>query len=46
MARAISLKTAKSSTVKPNGKLTPEDKTLGLEPAIPFYEIEEGDSTE
>ena len=28
------------------GKPLPKDKSLGIEPAISFYEIEDGDTTE
>ena len=34
------------STAKPNGKPPPVDKTLGIDPYIHFYEIEEFDNTE
>ena len=46
MENTISLKTVKASTAKPNIKPPPGDKTLELDPAIPFYEIEYGDKTE
>ena len=37
---------AKASTSNPLGKPPPGDKSLGLEPAIRFYLIEDGDKTE
>ena len=46
MARTISLKTVKASTYNPNEKPKTGDKTLELEKAIPFYDIEKGDKTE
>ena len=48
MARTISMimKTVKASTAKPNGKPPPRSKSLGIEPAILFYEIEGGDKTD
>ena len=46
MERAISLKIVKVSTPKPNIKPLPGDKTLGFDPDIRFYEIEDGDHTE
>ena len=46
MASTISMKTAKASTAKPNGKPPPVDKTLGIDPYTHFYEIEEFDNTE
>ena len=47
MARSISkINSAKASTVKPLVKLPPGDKSLGLEPSIRFYEIEDSDHTE
>ena len=36
----------KASAAKPLGKLTPRDKTLGLEEEIRFYDIEDGNDTE
>ena len=45
MARTISIKTVKASTSKPNRKPPPGDKTIGLETAIRFYEIEYGNKT-
>ena len=42
----VSLKLIKASTYKPNGNPTPGDKTIGLESAIRFYEIEDADNTE
>ena len=35
----------KSSATKPLVKYPPKDKTLGLESAIHFYELEDGDET-
>ena len=47
MARSISKRNpAKASTAKPSGKPPPGDKSLGLEPAIHFYLIEDSDKTE
>ena len=47
MARTISTRnTAKASTAKPLGNHSPGDKSLGIERAIRFYEIEDGDKTE
>ena len=47
MARSISKRnTVKASTANPLGKPPPGDKTLGPEPAISFYEIEDGDKIE
>ena len=47
MTKPISKKiSAKASTPKPLGKHQPGDKTCGLEPAIRFYEIEDGDYNE
>ena len=48
MARSISMKMKKlkASTSKPNVKPPPGDESLGLEPVIGFYEIEEGGNTE
>ena len=37
---------AKASTAKPSGKPPPRDELLGLEPEIPFYELEDSDETE
>ena len=31
---------------RPLGKSLPEDKTLGVDPAILFYELEDSDDTE
>ena len=36
----------KDSAAKPPGKPPPRDKTFGIEPAIRFYYIEDGDDTE
>ena len=36
----------KASTANPSCKPPPGDKTLGFEPAIRFYEIEDDDKTE
>ena len=46
MEKSVSLKSTKDLTSNPNGKPPPGDKTLRLEPAIHFYEIEAGDKTE
>ena len=46
MTNTIRLKTVKASTAKSNCKPTPGDKTLGFDPYIRFYEIEDGDKTE
>ena len=46
MARTISLKTVKTSTAKPNGNPPTGEKTLGLDPDIQLYEIEDGDNTD
>ena len=45
MVGSISMKTVKASTAKPNTKPRPGDKTLGLDTAIQFYEIEDSDKT-
>ena len=45
-ARTISPKTVKASADKPNDKPPRGDKTLGLDPYICFYEIEEFDNNE
>ena len=42
----INLKEVKASTAKTNDKTPPGDKTLGIEPRICFYRIEDGDKTE
>ena len=47
MANSISKKSSiKASTAKPSGKLPSGDKNCGLETAIRFYGIEDGDETE
>ena len=47
MERSISNRnTANSSTAKPLGKNPPGDKSLGIDTAIYFYEIEEYSNTE
>ena len=47
MAKNISRKSSvKASSAKPLGKPLTRDKTLGLEPAIHFYERKDGDKTE
>ena len=46
MASNIILKTVKASTAKPDNTPPPGDKTLGIEPDIRFYEIEDSDKTE
>ena len=35
----------KASTSKPSWKPPPGDKSIGIDPAIRFYEIEDGDKT-
>ena len=45
MEDTIILKPVKASTANPNDKPTPGDETLGIDPAIHFYEIEDNDST-
>ena len=46
MARSISKRNqAKASSAKPSDKPPPGDKTLGLEPDIHFYLIQDGDKT-
>ena len=50
MAKTISKKiSVEASSSKPSGKPLgkppPEDKTLGIEPEIHFYYIEDGDET-
>ena len=35
----VSMKPAKASTAKPNGKHMPRNKTIGIEKAIRLYEI-------
>ena len=47
MANTISKKIyVNASATNPLGKPTPRDKTLGLDPVISFYNIEDGDETE
>ena len=47
MAKTISKKkSVKASSAKTSGKTPPGDKNLGIEPAIRFYAIEDGDETE
>ena len=47
MARTIStINTVKASTANQNVNPPPGDKSLGIEPAICFYEIEGSDKTE
>ena len=47
MSKTISKKSAvKASSSKPLGKPLPGDKNLGIETAIRFYAIEDGDETE
>ena len=47
MAKSISTKfSVKASSSKPLGKPPPGDKTFGIERAVQFYEIEDGDETE
>ena len=47
MAKTISNKSSvKASASKPSGKSPYRDKTFGIEPAIRFYDIEDGDETE
>ena len=47
MEKSISKRNSvKASTAKPSGKPPPGEKTLGIEPAIRFYEIEDGGNTE
>ena len=47
MAKNISKKVSvKDSSAKTLGKTPPGDKTLGLDPEIRFYAIEDGDDTE
>ena len=46
-AKTISKKiSVKASEAKPLGKPLPRDKTFGIEPAIRFYDIEDGDDNE
>ena len=46
MAKSISkINSVKASTEKLLGKPPPGDKTLGIEPDIRFYEIEDSDNT-
>ena len=42
----VSLKLVKSSTVNSNKNIQTRDKNLGIETAICFYEIEDGDKAE
>ena len=45
-AKTISKKrSVKDSEAKPSGKPQPGDKNVGLEPAISYYDIEDGDET-
>ena len=48
MSRFISMKikTVKSAAAKPTGKSLSGYKSIGIELAIHFYEIEDGDKTE
>ena len=47
MARSISKKiSVKASTSNTSGKPPPGDAYFGIEPAIQFYEIEDGDNDE
>ena len=47
MSRSINkINSAKASTSKPLGKSTPGYRSLGLDPDISFYEIEDGDKTD
>ena len=46
MTKTVSLKPVKASAANNNGKPPPGDKTLGVDPDIRFYEIEDGDKTE
>ena len=47
MAKYISNKiSVKASSSKPLGNPPPGDKSLGFEPAIRFYDIEDGDENE
>ena len=46
MAKTVSLKSTRASIAKPNTKPLPRDKTLGIDPVIFFYEIEDGNNTE
>ena len=42
----MKMKTLKASTASTKGKHLSGDKSLGIEPSIHFYEIEDGDNTE
>ena len=46
MEKSVNLKPTKALTSKPNSKNLPRDITIGIDPAIHFYEIEDGDKTE
>ena len=47
MVKTISSKSlVKASTTKTSGNNTPEDKTLGINPAIQFYTLEDSNETE
>ena len=47
MAKIISKKSSvKASAAKPSGKPPSRDKTLGVDPEIRFYAIEDGGETE
>ena len=47
MAKSISKKIYfKASSAKPLGKPPPGDKTCGIEPAIFFHDIQDGNETE
>ena len=46
MAKTVSLKSTRASIAKPNTKPLPRDKTLGIDPVIFFYEIEDGNNTD
>ena len=47
MEKYISKKrSVKDSAAKPSGEPPPRDKSSGLEKAIRFYDIEDGDETE
>ena len=45
MQNSVSLKLTKELKAKPNGKPPTRNKTLGIDPDIWFYEIEDVDKT-
>ena len=44
MAKTTSIKQTKASKARPNNKPVPRGKFFLIEPAVRFYEIEDGDN--